>query len=723
MGASMSRNITAVAAYISGRLEEVGLEHDIQTSDAWPRVAAQMLGYDLETLEFFAKRDTGIDFYCRSDRTFEVFQCKMHEPDDAGRLELDTPFGPDGFSDLQRAAEFLLGDVMPSSVDHRLLSLREQLREELSLVPETTDEQDEQPAVSVVLRLVTLGDKLSPAARTAATTLRRRLQELARGNPHLAVSAEHTGITKLAEFFESPDVTLKPVQPVRLHLAADVLKFKRPAEAEIQTGNFVTLYTKATDLVAAARREGPALFHANVRYELASSNINEEIRRTASHAKGMRLFHLYNNGVTITATGWTYRDNHRVIELRDAAVINGCQTVRTLARVKQELEERAEDSPRLLQEFDNGCLVLVRLVKRDVADTEAIVRAANTQNAMEPRNLLSNRTEQRQFEKEFADLGWFYERKDGSTVALREAGYSSLAVPLSKFQVRVERKGPRTLRSCDNREVARRWLSFFGYSDEGKNQRRQHFPADGKGLYERVFLLTPQAHRDTVRLSGAPEPDLNMAPGRPPAVWLLYAHHLFELIRYLLPIATKLRGRVKREFTQAGKEATLAAVNQRILGDDTLRLAFALSMLDHVVLQLAGFAIARALKDDWLAPLSGKRLLQLGAIGHFNEFAQFPEQLGHEGLLALGPEMISTDPALIAIRLGVQAIEARLSQPEYRASFISSERKSRYVQSDQLLRAYAEMLEQYDQHLAKPGNIVGWWSGGSPIKAISVLTK
>lgn len=338
---------------------------------------------------------------------------------------------------------------------------------------------------------------------------------------------------------------------------------------------------------------------------------------------------------------------------------------------------------------------------------------------MEPRNLLSNRTEQRSLEKEFAEFGWFYERKDGAVDALREAGRTSLGVPLSKFQARLERRGPKTLRSCDNREVARRWLSFIGYSDEGKNKRNQHFPHDGKGLYERIFLSMPKAHRDSPPLVASSEVDAKLfAPGRPPAMWLIYSHHLFDLIRHLLPVATKLRARVRRELATPGKEPTLADINQRLLADDGTRLAFALSMLDHVVLQLAGFALARALEKHWLAPAPGRLLLTLGAIGQYQQYAEFPEGLERETLLNLTADQVKEDPALIAIRLAVQAIDATLHQPEYQSSFLSSERKSRYVQADQLLRAYAEKLDLYDTYLTTPGNFTKWWNGGSPIKAI-----
>ena len=64
----------------------------------------------LRVLSFVLNRDVGIDFFYCSDRTFEVFQCKMHEPHPNGQPELATSFGPEGFSDLQRACEFLFGN-------------------------------------------------------------------------------------------------------------------------------------------------------------------------------------------------------------------------------------------------------------------------------------------------------------------------------------------------------------------------------------------------------------------------------------------------------------------------------------------------------------------------------------------------------------------------------------------------------------------------------------
>ena|GEM_PF-6926384 len=193
----MSTDTNALAAYISRRLDEVSTEEDIPISMAWARISAEMLGYNPDTVEFFPNRDCGIDYYTRSDRTFEVFQCKMHEPDDAGNLELKAAFGPEGYEDINRAALFLLRQISPTNVDPRLLGFREQLKEEISLVSSTEDEGTPKAAVSLVFRLVTLGDNLSPAAKDRTKALRSEFKQLEQEYPGIKLSLEHTGITDL----------------------------------------------------------------------------------------------------------------------------------------------------------------------------------------------------------------------------------------------------------------------------------------------------------------------------------------------------------------------------------------------------------------------------------------------------------------------------------------------------------------------------------------------
>lgn len=202
---------------------------------------------------------------------------------------------------------------------------------------------------------------------------------------------------------------------------------------------------------------------------------------------------------------------------------------------------------------------------------EDVVRAANTQNAMEPRNLVGNRQEQRQLEREFQAWGWFYERKDGAQDALREVKRSSLGTPISVFRSRT------WLRACNNRHVARAWLYFVGYSDQGKNQSNRHFVDRAPpGLYRKIFLSLPAIHGDLALLDD--RRDEVSLDGRPPAAWMLFTHHLLLVIKRLLPQAPKLRGEVRRKLSAGGTQPTIAVVNQRILDDERLRLESTLSL-------------------------------------------------------------------------------------------------------------------------------------------------
>jgi hypothetical protein len=144
-------------------------------------------------------------------------------------------------------------------------------------------------------------------------------------------------------------------------------------------------------------------------------------------------------------------------------------------------------------------------------------------------------------------------------------------------------------------------------------------------------------------------------------------------------------------------------------------------MLSYVVTELVGYIFCNALGSKWLSPQPVSTLLSNGIIGTFHQFAEFPDDIPKEGVLSLKPDTIDDDPSLIAIRLAVEAIDATLRKPEYLSSFLSSERKSRYVESDQLVKAYIEMVDQYDRYLAGPGAFTDWWQRGSPTRTVREL--
>ena len=405
------------------------------------------------------------------------------------------------------------------------------------------------------------------------------------------------------------------------------------------------------------------------------------------HPKTMKVFHLYNNGVTIVADNWPFRQK-TYFQLLNPSVINGCQTVRSLVEAERSLREDEEANKFALQVFQEKCCVLVRMIRRGAVDIEEVVRAANTQNLMEPRNLLGNRNEQRHFD----------------------------AVRHSATPFRGDAKRPARLRS--------KWPSLkrpvvAGFRRPLTNKRRQHFVGTGSaGLYSMIFLSRPKTHAALHSLEcGGKEADV-MVGDRPPAGWLLYSAHLLQVVKEILPKATDLRSEVRKVLRAEGVEPGLAVVNERIMNDEALRLRFALSMLDHVILELTGFCFARALKDAWLSLDAVKKALILGVVGHLHEHGDLPESLKRRSVLELGYGDLKADPALIGVRLAVSAVKSTLRAPEYQEGFCAAERKCRYLQGQLLRRDFARSIDKYDRYMAEPGHLEDWWKGSAPLSAI-----
>lgn len=91
------------------------------------------------------------------------------------------------------------------------------------------------------------------------------------------------------------------------------------------------------------------------------------------------------------------------------------------------------------------------------------------------------------------------------------------------------------------------------------------------------------------------------------------------------------------------------------------------------------------------------------------------------GLLRLGTKEVDDDPGLMLVRFAAYAIEKTLSDPVRQEAFIHSERKSRYLQGEGLLKEYAKTMDTYDTFLAKPGHFTDWWAGGSLYSSIGDL--
>lgn len=149
---------------------------------------------------------------------------------------------------------------------------------------------------------------------------------------------------------------------------------------------------------------GIRVFARNIRGYLGNTEINKVMRKTIDSEP--EFFWYYNNGITITCdrAKQIKRGNSNVVQVTNAQIINGQQTTRTLAQVK-----------------NNEAEVLIKLIevsrstehdhKKFGHIISSIVSATNWQNAISQSDLKSNDPEQVRIEKEMKKLNYFYIRK------------------------------------------------------------------------------------------------------------------------------------------------------------------------------------------------------------------------------------------------------------------------------------------------------------------------
>jgi hypothetical protein len=149
---------------------------------------------------------------------------------------------------------------------------------------------------------------------------------------------------------------------------------------------------------------GIRLFARNIRGYLGNTEINKVMKKTIEDEP--EYFWYYNNGITITCdkVKQITKGTSNVVQISNAQVINGQQTTRTLAQVK-----------------DNNAEVLIKLIeisrttdqdhKKFGHVVSSIVSATNWQNAISQADLKSNDPEQVRIEKEMKKLNYFYIRK------------------------------------------------------------------------------------------------------------------------------------------------------------------------------------------------------------------------------------------------------------------------------------------------------------------------
>ena len=203
------------------------------------------------------------------------------------------------------------------------------------------------------------------------------------------------------------------------------------------------------------------LFFYNVRFYLGSNAINKQIMGTLENGNKYKpeFWHL-NNGIVVVCDEMEWQDKaHSELKLVAPQIVNGCQTVATIAAADvkgYELE---------------GIDVLARIIQTTDRDFALrITQATNTQNPNTARDLASNQPEQVRLQSLFSTLDppYFYQRKRKEFDNLERAVQTRYKDPTSKK--------PRLI---DNEKVANSYLSFV-----------RQMPAEARTRARELFVLT-----------------------------------------------------------------------------------------------------------------------------------------------------------------------------------------------------------------------------------------
>jgi hypothetical protein len=678
---------------IRGTADSAGVEVETAFLD----VCIRDLGYDKEHgYATDGSGDFGFDFVDISDREAFVFQSKSVDADALNEYDGANVVGPEKLGDLQRIASVLRHlDEIPENSNTVLRRALEELRIQISRAGRAIEHDEKnghgdelrEPPYTVTVVLVCLGQRLSAQAA-------EEFEKITKSN-----SADYCGIKVGLQF------QLKLVDDIiseRWRKENDIWRDRTGKKREkvrlsifesqvLHPGQSYVFFTRAHDLVKAYEDFGYQIFEPNVRAEIHNSPVNKEIKRSVSSRKGRLEFRHLNNGITIIAQsvhGVGPKDKLTALEISQPGIVNGLQTVKSLHDGFKELT-----SPQDQAHFEQHCAVLCRVHGlQSVTDVAQLIKATNNQNAMKPRNLLSNNPEQLIYEQLFAELSWFYQRKEGGWRAFK--GNPKGWPKIGGRQPRDFKSG-KAERVVDNEEIAQNWLSFIGYSKEAINQRKFIFSSDTDDLYRLCFMLTPAKHayHHSYRMREGIEASSKDSPS---AGALLFAQLIRNLYEATVPGPKEARSEA---ITRLGIKPGLPKeeLETKLINDDRYMTNRVMNGTKTLFVEFVGFIMLEVWgpKFQALAPSVMSR-------GAFGELFQNTSVDPAKSVLSAG--RFSTEDAVIAIfKLYEECIYRLVTDPSWKRQYDAANVKSRFLYEDKNRQRLIEELRTVDQLIGRRG--------------------
>lgn len=674
--------------YIANLQEAIAQKADdtgLNTHQAFNRVAVEWLGYEPDDERFAdGAGDRGVDFWYASDTGFDIVQVKMHEPGVDGKLDL-SPFDKGGILDLYRVKEYLLDEGPPIEGNASLQALRGRWDDAIA----TRRLADEAQAIAVSLSLVVAGDGLTQPAEDEFRVFRSSLDKAHQvGGVGVEFAANLYDIDALIagrwreDNREWKDSNGNKRDWVELHPEGDQWRV---------SSRSAIMYCRAVDLVQAFQQFGYQIFEPNVRCNITKSKVNAAIAESARHPASRKEFKFLNNGLTIICKGYSKPTENRLsFRVTQPGVVNGLQTVIALHGAYSKLDQGDK------KHFEEHCFLLVRLLQEDaVRDVNRVVRATNTQNPMQARNLLSNNPEQADFENLFADLGWFFERKQGAwdAFAADPGRWRSLKKNRSRadFQVASGAGRPR-VRRLDNEVLAQTWLAFIGFSDEAVHQKRYLF--EDEKWYNMIFLHRTPCHA-AEHNHDAEKVSREMRSGAPNPRMMLASYLAREFARAMAPTMKENRDDALARLGVDGGLSSKEETDRALLGDEGYLLGQVLNGMSFVFVEFLGYLAFQAAGEN--VHDAGGRLLQKDP-----SFRALCRTFDLEGVTKrVAAEELGDTDVLGVTWFVFRHVVGEMLSGAWKDAYLTARNRTRFNHSRDTRALIRERAENFDRYLQK----------------------
>ncbi len=571
---------------------------DMGLPGAFTLAALNQLGYetensDTETATVLQKadnpKDRGFDYWSVSENGAQIFQCKGQ---DKSIAECYASTISSGVADVGRIADYLSNlNSEPQEENRSIQKFRSSLKFAVESFYESESAKDEPFHIEIFL-LIGAKD-LTPQARTEFDAIKNN-------HPRISISGHECRCTfkliTLGDILGACWSEINPDWRTRSGEKREEITAKIQGDP-IRVGNMRVFLISAYGLVKAKNDFGHQIFEQNVRCQIKKSEVNDAIKNQVASPKGMKEFQILNNGIVVIAQSVRLKSgtdkNPGEVKLLKPNIVNGLQTVSSLADIYDGMGEEKKLA------FRKHCYVLARVFEKgSQIDVLKLVKATNTQNKMEARNLKSLDEAQKLYEARFAELGWFYQRKQGAWDAFKSdhRGWRSLqGYRPANF------RGENGDRVADNIEVAQAWLAFIGFAEEAQQNKKVIF--ESEKMYAVAFELPPKMHASNLGFKFS-NTDSDGEKQSPPAEGLLFAFLLWKTINAILPSKAEHRKACIRELKASGiikdEDARREAQNQALSEYEPYLIGTIQRSWIFLFVELVGFILFRQYGDDWL---------------------------------------------------------------------------------------------------------------------------